>query len=125
MAGHMGANQTEAHTKMSLKADSAGFIVVYPEGIAGNNREWNHDNRYTLDDVGFIKELLDSLIRFYSVDKIWYYVSGFSNGGGMAYRMGYELPDRIAAVAGIAGSLIGTNYNPVKCNAYNTFSCKE
>lgn len=118
-------DQTEAHTKMSIKADSAGFIVVYPAGIAGSNKEWNHDGRYSIDDVGFIKELIDTLIKDYSVDNKRIYASGFSNGAGMAYRMAYELPDRIAAIAPVAQTLLGTKYNPKRATPTIHFHAKN
>lgn len=104
---------TETHTTLSIKADTSNFIVVYPAGIIGSNKEWNHDDRYsTPNDVGFIKELIDTLIKDYSIDTNMIYAAGMSNGGGMAYRMAYELPFRIAAIAPVAGNLVAANYHP-------------
>ncbi|MFO7446522.1 MAG: T9SS type A sorting domain-containing protein [Ignavibacteriaceae bacterium] len=116
---------TETHTKMSIKADSCGFIAVYPAGIIGSNKEWNENDQYTVDDVGFIKELIDTLIQDYSVDTLKIYASGFSDGAGMAYRIAYELPGKIAAVAAIAGSLPGTNYNPQRATPTINFHAKN
>ncbi len=116
---------TETHTKMSIKADDANFIAVYPAGIIGSNKEWNENDKYTVDDVGFIKELLDTLIMDYSIDTTKIYASGFSDGAGMACRMAYELPNRIAAIACIAGSLDGTKYNPTKATPTILFRAKN
>lgn len=116
---------TETHTKMSIKADSGNFIAVYPAGIIGSNKEWNENDQYSVDDVGFIKALLDTLIKDYSIDTTKIYASGFSDGAGMACRMAYELPDRIAAIACVAGSLFGTKYNPTKATPTILFRAKN
>lgn len=104
---------TETHTTMSIKADTSNFIVVYPSGIIGSNKEWNHDDRnQNINDVGFITDLIDTLIKDYSIDTTMIYASGFSNGAGMAYRMAYELPFRIAAIAPVAQGFAATKFSP-------------
>jgi polyhydroxybutyrate depolymerase len=95
---------------LSAISDTAGFVVVYPDGVG---RSWNdgrglqsfqamHDN---IDDVGFIAALIDSLSEQYSVDRSRVYVTGISNGGHMSHRLGVELSDRIAAIAPVAASM--------------------
>ncbi|HEX7061535.1 MAG TPA: PHB depolymerase family esterase [Woeseiaceae bacterium] len=84
-------------------ADRNGFIVVYP---SAGGRQWN-DGRSTTaggDDVAFIRELIDHLIRTEGVDPARVYATGTSNGGHMTLRLACELSDRIAAFAAIAGS---------------------
>jgi polyhydroxybutyrate depolymerase len=101
-------------TNMSAKADQAGFLVVYPNGT-GSIRErlltWNSWNccGYALDqqidDVGFIRTLLERLQQGLKIDSKRIYVTGFSNGGMETYRLGCELADQFAAIAPVAGAL--------------------
>jgi len=96
----------ESISGLSIKSDSSGFIVVYPKGIASvpsfdSNDGWNEDTT-GLDDVGFISDMLDSLFKSYKIDTARVYVTGFSNGGGMCYRIAQALSNRIAAIAPVA-----------------------
>jgi len=102
-------------TGMSAKADEAGFIAVYPNGTGPLNQEilltWNADFccGYALDndidDVGFIRSLIEKLEKELAIDASRIYVTGISNGGMMTYRLGCELADKIAAIAPVAGSM--------------------
>src|SRR5207249_438480 len=55
------------------------------------------------DDVAFLAALLDDAATRAGVDPARVYLSGFSNGAGMAFRAAAELADRFAAVAPVAG----------------------
>ena len=98
---------------MNALADREGFIVVYPQGTGwlGVHRSWNagaccgYAMNRQIDDVAFIRALVDELLRAYPVDAQRIYVTGISNGGMMAYRLGCELSDRLAAIAPVAGAL--------------------
>jgi polyhydroxybutyrate depolymerase len=100
-------------TDLNQKADEAGFIAVYPNGTGKRSSLfWNGGKccgsavKENVDDVGFIDAVLDDLMRSYSVDVRRVYVTGVSNGGIMAYRLGAELSHRIAAIAPVAGSML-------------------
>lgn len=105
--------QLENQSGLSAKADQENYVVVYPEGVVGNFgiRTWNAggccgyalDNN--VDDVGFIDQLLDTLIEHLSIDTNRIFVTGMSNGGFMAYRLACELSHRIAAIAPVAASM--------------------
>ena len=58
-----------------------------------------------VDDVAFIKALLDDLAQFVQVDDRRVYATGISNGAIMAYRLTSELSERIAAIAPAAGPI--------------------
>jgi len=97
-------------------SDEKGFIVVYPDGIGRfKNRllTWNagHCCGYALDnnidDVGFIRALIDKLQKNFNIDLNRIYVTGHSNGAMMTYRLGAELSDIIAAIAPLAGTIGG------------------
>lgn len=89
------------------------FIVAYPDGIGRMWRFWEtlgpgEDRKPavgSIDDVGFIAALMDQLIDAGAVDRRRVYVTGMSNGAFMTNRLGYELGDKIAAIAPVAGTL--------------------
>ena len=56
-----------------------------------------------VDDVAFVRALLDHLAIVVKVDPKRIYATGMSNGAIMAYRLASELSDRIAAIAPVAG----------------------
>jgi polyhydroxybutyrate depolymerase len=57
------------------------------------------------DDVAYFRFMLDFLGKRYAHDAHRVYVTGFSNGAGMASRLGNELPDRFAVAAAHAGTM--------------------
>ena len=108
-------------SRLNQKSDSAGFIVVYPEGsVFNNNRTWNAGNccppamNQNVDDVGFIDNLLDTLFLNYSIDTARVYATGSSNGGMMCYRLACELSERFAAIAPNASTQMYFPCNPTR-----------
>lgn len=98
-------------TGLHRKADEAGFVAVYPNGTGrGTFLVWNAGGFGNAagrpDDVAFIAAALDDLATVVSVDPRRVYACGLSNGGMMCYRLAAELPERIAAVAPVAGGLM-------------------
>lgn len=93
---------------MSRKAESAGFVVVYPDAL-GEPTAWNAGyNRgriSSVDDVGFIRELIRSLRQKLAVNPKRIYIGGYSSGGIMSYRLGSELADTVAAIGVMAGTI--------------------
>jgi polyhydroxybutyrate depolymerase len=59
---------------------------------------------HKVDDVGFLRTLIDRLEHDYTVDPKRIFVTGISNGGMMSYRLACELADRIAAIAPVEGA---------------------
>lgn len=97
---------------LSKKADEAGFIAVYPDGVGTfSSFNWNAGTccgsafEKNIDDVGFINAVLDDLVQRFKADPRRIYVTGMSNGGMMAYRLASELSDRIAAIAPVSGTM--------------------
>lgn len=97
--------------KWQLIGDTANFISVYPNGTSNQpsstNFSWNAYNLSTgssADDVGFLNALIDSMITNYAVDTCRIYISGFSNGAWMSWRMMCDFTNRFAAVAPLSGS---------------------
>jgi polyhydroxybutyrate depolymerase len=102
----------ERMSGMSKLADREDFLVAYPSGTGRLSRvpTWNSGNccGYALankvDDVGFIRAMIDKLEREYSIDPKRVYVTGISNGAMMSYRLACELSEKIAAIAPVEGA---------------------
>ncbi|MFM1767704.1 MAG: hypothetical protein RJA22_233 [Verrucomicrobiota bacterium] len=110
----MNARLMESFCGLSATAERGGFVVVYPNGTgtgpflawnAGGFMEAAGDSRRRVDDVGFIRRLLDDLATVLPLDSNRVYACGMSNGGMMSYRLAAELSDRIAAIAPVAGTI--------------------
>ena len=100
------AENFERYTGMSDKADTEGFIVVYPQAL-GDPSEWHTaiDGSNQRDDIRFVRDIIDLLSRTYPIDQRRIYAAGHSNGGFMTYRLASALSDRLAAVGVTAGSI--------------------
>ncbi|MFQ5675701.1 MAG: alpha/beta hydrolase family esterase, partial [bacterium] len=91
-------------------ADQDGFAVVYPDAYEMN---WNDgrevaiypSHTQNIDDVGFISNLIDTLIADLNIDPGRVYVTGASNGALMSHRLACELSDKIAAIAPVMGAI--------------------
>lgn len=124
IALHGGGGNGKIHAMMTgfiAKAEREGFIVVYPDGSGGLGDmllTWNsgHCCAYALehktDDVGYIRALLDKLVREQPVDPRRVYVTGLSNGGMMTHYLGIAMSDKIAAIAPVISSLFGDEARP-------------
>ncbi len=96
-------------------AEANRFIVVYPDGIGvGPNavgKTWNGGRccgpavRQGIDDVTFIRMLIEHLRTQHPIDPARIFATGHSNGGILAYRLACELADTIVAVGVQSASL--------------------
>ena len=110
------AQQMERMYGLNEKANSSGFIVVYPEGVRSSGalgvRTWNagrccdYAMENNVDDVEFISEVMDRLSTEFRVDEKKVYVTGMSNGGMMAYRLACELAHKLAAIAPVSSTMM-------------------
>jgi polyhydroxybutyrate depolymerase len=90
-------------------ADQEGFFVVYPDGLgrrwnAGQNEKKDRE-KASVDDVGFLCSLVDTLLQRHPVDKGRVYVTGMSNGGMMAFRLALERSSKFAAAASVGAAM--------------------
>jgi polyhydroxybutyrate depolymerase len=91
-------------------AREEGFLVVYPQGRRFPQR-WNAGPSWgnvDTDDIEFFRDMLDDLSSVAAVDPARVYVNGFSNGGGMAVRIGCEAADLVAALGSVSGAVVYT-----------------
>ncbi len=115
--GKDGADQAETRD-MRPVADTAGFILVHPDGSIQpllQQRFWNYGNvaGSTVDDVGFIERVIDSISAHYNINPKRIYSAGMSNGGYMSYYLACK-SKRFAAVGSVTGSMSVDMYE--SCN---------
>jgi polyhydroxybutyrate depolymerase len=90
-------------TGFSRLADREHFLVAYPSA-GGRHPFWNISGKHgTRDHVAELDRSLDALSDAACVDEARVFVTGVSNGGGLAARLGCELSGRLAGIAAVAG----------------------
>lgn len=111
-----GTNMAEM-TGLNQVADSGPFVVAYPDGTGGlrrlmkDRRTWNAGAccgiavKKNIDDISFISLMIDQIAKEFPVDPGKVYVTGISNGAMLAYRLACEIPDKIAGIIPVAGTL--------------------
>jgi poly(3-hydroxybutyrate) depolymerase len=114
---HGGSDNPEEAAEMSKFheiGEKEGFITVYP--WATNKAAWNMQlmelGGMNKDDDSYIIALIDYMIANYPVDGQRVYLSGFSNGAGMAQTVGMLHPDKIAAICHIDSNWPGNRMGP-------------
>lgn len=109
-----------SQTGFPPKADQEGFIAVFPDGI---NQHWD-DGRDVIippvNDVKFVRTLIEHLKTKLSIDQNKIYAVGVSNGGILSHRLGCEMADVFAAIGADVGSL-ATNMVS-RCNPQNSIA---
>jgi polyhydroxybutyrate depolymerase len=112
-AGGTGALAFAKNSGLNKMADKEGYVVLYPEGteVLSNRRLWHSehccDPVFNVNDVRFIRVLLNSSKEKLKIDQNRIYAVGLSNGGMMVHKIAAELGDRLAAAAVIAGTVGG------------------
>lgn len=104
----------------NTNAEADKWIVVYPDGIEVDGKgRWNDcritEENPTTDDVLFVSDLIDHFEGLYNIDPRRIYVAGHSNGSMLTHRIGIELSDRVAAIAGTTGSLAADGEGNTEC----------
>lgn len=105
------AARMEKYTNMGAEADRANFIVVFPQGASdsADKPSWNagigaFGPTGNADDVQFTRDMLSYLQKNYCIDSHRIYVTGYSIGASMAYRVACSLSNQIAALATVEGA---------------------
>jgi polyhydroxybutyrate depolymerase len=91
---------------MSDLADRQDFVVVYPQGRGAPAAWYIGTGLQATEDVRYLRDLIDFLLARMSIDAGRIYATGYSNGGGMANRLGCALSDRLAAIASVSGAYL-------------------
>ncbi len=125
-----GADSILHHDNWAKLSNEKGFIVVAPNGLPARPRLpgnflanpplWNSGQlregspRSKIDDVAYVRTLLDELTTKVPYDKNRVFATGHSNGGGMTFRLGAEMADRLTAIGTVAGMVAIDNPQPAK-----------
>lgn len=111
------AEWADRETGWSELARREGFALAVPEALPPdpakpptfltNPPRWNDGSPALFqppihDDLTFLTSVVDEAVRA-GADPRRVFVTGFSNGAGMAFRFAAEAADRVAAVAPVAG----------------------
>lgn len=98
-------------------SEREGILVAYPDGVGSS---WNvggccgSAGSANVDDVGFVRALIDKLASEACVDRTRVFASGVSNGAGMVGRLGCEAADVIAGVSLVSSDLRTSPCRPVR-----------
>ena len=131
---HGGAGNAWAIRKQTgfcEEADWRGFAVAYPNGshsavasvmLLGQAKflVWNGGSccgwatEHAVDDVGFVRALVEDVARQLPIDRKRVFAAGISNGGMMSYRLACEASDVFAAVGVVSGALVSPGCAPRK-----------
>lgn len=104
------------------RVDSAQYILVTPDGtLDANGRSfWNATDvccatspeDFEVDDVGYIRELIEEAAVTYSIDPGRVGLIGHSNGGFLSLRMACDSSELVTSVVSLAGA---TYDDPAMC----------
>lgn len=101
-----------SYTFLQTMAKERGLAYVAPDGTIDSlqNQFWNASiaccnfNDVAVDDVAYIKSLIDEASQKVSIDPMRIYLFGHSNGHFMSYKFACSTKGIVAAIAGLAGS---------------------
>jgi polyhydroxybutyrate depolymerase len=105
-------------TQMNVAADKRQFITVAPQGTGGLLAGYNVGNQPNaqvyagIDDVGFVRTIIDELRKTLCIDPRMIHCAGFSIGGSFCYRLGCDMADRVASIASVSGPDGSIGCNP-------------
>ncbi len=98
--GRTGSNVLN-NPRITNATENNGFLLVAPDGLGKSWDFWGNSSR----DTPFIRSLTKDLPQKWPIDSSQIYVSGFSYGGAMAWRLACESGDQFAGILPIADTL--------------------
>jgi polyhydroxybutyrate depolymerase len=107
------------YTGLSAKADSAGFVAVYPQAL-GAPAQWQHPGlemnnpAAQKSDRDFISEVVDWLAASPCIDAGRIFIVGHSNGGGMTYEVSCAVSGRVAGIGLVSAEYLHDPCSPAK-----------
>jgi len=128
------SSQIASLTRFTEKSDSAGFILVTPQGLVGAKNHATGWNAYDSfwgsinsgpDDVQFSKDILNYLSSNLDIDSKRVYATGFSAGAFLSYRLGQVAADKVAAIGPVAGNMQTDQYGIVPATAVSVIAIHD
>jgi polyhydroxybutyrate depolymerase len=111
------ASNERQYSGQLAESDRRGFIVVWPNGVA---LSWNAygccfvGDALNVDDVSFNRAVITAMKGRANIDADRVYVTGISNGGGMAQRMACEAADLVRASVSVSYPLNRPSCSPAR-----------
>lgn len=112
--GNMDAQANDAWYGLVAKSEREGFVAVFPNGYSklpgARLATWNAGQccgparDENVDDVGFIRKVVENVFLQMSIDRHRIYAAGMSNGAMMAYRLACDAPGLFRGIAAVAGT---------------------
>lgn len=101
------------YSGLSAVADAEGFAIAAPNTAFGSLGNWNSggEGPQTIDDVGFLGDMIDALTTQGISDPARVYAAGMSEGGFLVYRAGCQLSGKLAAIAVVASTETQEDYS--------------
>ena len=97
------------YSGMDAVSDELGFVVAYPKASA----EWavgcdlcTSAVRRGVNDIRFFNRMLDKIAAELPIDDSRVYAAGFSQGALMAHHLACAAPERFAAFASVAATML-------------------
>ena len=107
-APNAGGRMMREWTTFDKQADAWGFAIAYPDGVGGcwaDGRGVTTADEAGVDDVAFLRTLIDWSAERHGTAPDRAVVTGMSNGAFMAHRLALEASDRVAVLATVAGGM--------------------
>lgn len=122
--GNMDYQANDKYYGLISKSEREGVVVAFPNGYSrfrgGKLATWNAGaccgaaRDGNVDDVGFIRRMVDDIRQRVNLDAGRIYATGMSNGAMMSYRLACEMADVFTAIAAVAGTDNTLECNPVR-----------
>lgn len=121
--GNQGWGNLDYYSEFKNKSDSAGFLLIFPEGKKYTSSifyGWNAgtccypNSTNNTDDIGFVNILLDTLLHHFNIDTNKIYAFGNSAGGMFSLRLACEMSQRFAAIGVSNGTQTFYFCNPIR-----------
>jgi polyhydroxybutyrate depolymerase len=95
-------------TTFDAQADARGWAVAYPDGVEGtwaDGRGVTQADEAGVDDVAYLRALIDWSAEHHGTSPDRVVVAGISNGACMAHRLATEAGERVSVLAAVACGL--------------------
>lgn len=115
------AGSHRRQTGFDALADTSRFAVAYPQAWqrrVGRPARWNvgeccgDAGKESVDDVTFIRHVIDEVVSKKWIDQSRIYVAGIGNGAMLAHLIAQQLPTLVAAVAAVGGTPTRDDFTP-------------
>jgi polyhydroxybutyrate depolymerase len=110
------ARQARRDFGFTALVEKYGFVVAYPDATRETNPDgvrqfhvgYEFQQSSDVDDVGFVRVLIDHLARDPGIDPGAVFATGMSNGGDMSYLLATQPQPMVRATAPIAGTMMSS-----------------